>query len=254
MEVQEEWYQGATLESILYLNSREDKAATSQIEWSYIIIIPFRIMFFLLTHTNFFGVQFDRRDIHDVDIVNFMSQDSDFIFVGRLIMKLLYIICRNSYKVRVLFFFVLLYFYKYFLVIEINYLQSTELTEHHMKECGTVVGGLISLLNHSCYPNTFLQFKRDCLVMHATVPIKKGEQVKKACYASELANFTVLQNLIVFQIFSCYCYPCSEEEKSVRQQHLEKNFYFKCNCIACVKDWPVHNKDKEKHIKVFLHF
>lgn len=99
MVVQDSWYQGATLETILCLNSHEN-TMVQQGEFLRAAICTFRIMFCLLTHTDFFGVKFNRDETHDVDIVKFMSENSDFAFVGRLLIKLFYVIHRNGFLVR----------------------------------------------------------------------------------------------------------------------------------------------------------
>lgn len=95
--MRDEWYQGATLESILCLMSHEDQVKKS--EWKRAVFIPLRIMFFLLTCTDFFGVKFNREETFDKDIISYMIKDLNCLFVGRLIIKLFYIIYHNSYNV-----------------------------------------------------------------------------------------------------------------------------------------------------------
>lgn len=98
MEVQDEWYQGTTMESILCLISHEDQVQS--LDSGKAAFISIRMMFFLLTCTNFFGKKLDRDKVYDVDIIRLMSADSDLIFFfGRLIIKLFYITCRNCYSV-----------------------------------------------------------------------------------------------------------------------------------------------------------
>lgn len=61
-----------------------------------------------------------------------------------------------------------------------NQLQATEFDKEKPDDSaqrGIVFTPFLSMLPHSCVPNTFLQFKRDCVVLHAILPIKKGEQV-----------------------------------------------------------------------------
>lgn len=68
-------------------------------------VISLRVLFYLLTCTDFFGVQFNRESTHDVDILHFMSKNLDFSLVGRLLIKLTYIIDCNDVTVSRLSYF-----------------------------------------------------------------------------------------------------------------------------------------------------
>lgn len=106
MEVQDEWYQGERLEGILCLTSHEEKMIETEIQEATVNAL--RILFYLVTSTDFFGVKFDREETYDVDIIQYMTNNLDFVFVGRLVIKLFYIIYLNSFHVRKLLLFFLL--------------------------------------------------------------------------------------------------------------------------------------------------
>lgn len=97
MEVKDEWYEGTKLETILCLITHEDKVQL--MDFQLITVASLQILFYLVTCTDFFGVQLNREKTSDVDVINFMLGNSDFAFVGRLFVKLFYVIHRNSYGV-----------------------------------------------------------------------------------------------------------------------------------------------------------
>jgi cobalamin biosynthesis Co2+ chelatase CbiK len=50
-----------------------------------------------------------------------------------------------------------------------------------------------------------------------------------------------LCNLYNFQIYDCYGSHYAITNKYERQEKLLKQFYFKCECIACIEDWPLYS-------------
>lgn len=97
MEVEDEWYQGSKLESILCLMSHEDKL--TQVEFQLAIFHSIRVVFYLLTCTDFFLFKLNREKTHDMYIIRFMLENPELMFTGKLLTKLSYIIRRNSFKV-----------------------------------------------------------------------------------------------------------------------------------------------------------
>lgn len=72
-----------------------------------------------------------------------------------------------------------------------------------------------SMLNHHCSPNvsrTFIDEKNVLIVQRS---IKRGEQ-----------------------LFDNYGFSFTNVAKDDRRMHLLKQYRFKCNCEACVNDWP----------------
>lgn len=48
----------------------------------------------------------------------------------------------------------------------------------HSQPRGLVILPFLSYVNHSCCPNTYIQSKKDHIVLRSIFPINKGEQVK----------------------------------------------------------------------------
>ncbi|CRL05941.1 CLUMA_CG019150, isoform A [Clunio marinus] len=73
-----------------------------------------------------------------------------------------------------------------------------------------------SLLNHSCAPNICRIHNNNEIILIVQRPIAKGEQ-----------------------LFDNYGYCFTNVSKDCRQQALLKQYRFKCNCRACVDNWPL---------------
>ncbi|XP_063922984.1 SET and MYND domain-containing protein 4-like [Zophobas morio] len=80
---------------------------------------------------------------------------------------------------------------------------------------GLALYSLYSLFNHSCYPNTFWNTSGSTMVVRASLPIKKGEQ----CFISYGPYFAY-------------------DNKTERQERLQRLYRFTCECRACQENWP----------------
>lgn len=100
-------------------------------------------------------------------------------------------------------------------------------------------GGILlpftALFNHSCDPNIYATFVDNKCYIIVTMPIKADEQV----YIGYRKGFMELP-------------------KEQRQADLLKAYEFKCECIACTKNYPMPNKlmkiDKSFELPKFGHF
>ena len=72
------------------------------------------------------------------------------------------------------------------------------------------------LLNHSCDPDLDVCFYGHTMVARAIKGIAKGQEI---CLDYGVLYFT--------------------QPKSVRQSTLKSQYYFECQCPACVNDWPL---------------
>lgn len=82
-------------------------------------------------------------------------------------------------------------------------------------EIGSAAMPVLSLINHSCDPNIARVCYGDVIAIKAIRRIARGEEL--------------LDN---------YGYHYAVHEKSERQTRLFRQYYFRCNCRACVEDWP----------------
>ena len=75
----------------------------------------------------------------------------------------------------------------------------------------------VSLLNHSCNPNTGVVCNKDIQMTVATKRIEIGEEI-------------------------CHIYHghYSETPLEERQASLQKTYHFTCNCEACFENWPLY--------------
>lgn len=95
--------------------------------------------------------------------------------------------------------------------------NAYELKEYTKKE-DIAVGGAVfpfsSLFNHSCMPNAKRFIVNNKIAIMAARPIKAGEQ-----------------------IFVSYGFSSFRMSRTERRFHMTK-YGFRCNCIACVEDYP----------------
>ncbi|CAG5087729.1 Similar to SMYD4: SET and MYND domain-containing protein 4 (Homo sapiens) [Cotesia congregata] len=82
-----------------------------------------------------------------------------------------------------------------------------------------------SLYNHSCAPNTFRHFEGLTMITRAMQPLNPGEQV-----------------------FTGYGADYSYMPLAKRKEKLMEEYYFDCQCPACVNDWPTYATILEKHV------
>jgi len=81
---------------------------------------------------------------------------------------------------------------------------------------GAAVYPTLALFNHSCDPSIVRYYVEDYVVVQAIKNIFKGEEICE--------NY----GPIFFH-----------SEKENRQSRLEKQYWFKCSCVACTEDWPL---------------
>ncbi|XP_011504410.1 PREDICTED: SET and MYND domain-containing protein 4-like [Ceratosolen solmsi marchali] len=82
-----------------------------------------------------------------------------------------------------------------------------------------------SLLNHSCAPNTFRHFDSLTMITRALEPIKEGDQ-----------------------IFTCYGGGYQYMSRPERQSKMMQDYFFNCDCLACIDDWPTYSEILRNHI------
>ncbi|XP_050298732.1 SET and MYND domain-containing protein 4 isoform X2 [Anthonomus grandis grandis] len=89
-------------------------------------------------------------------------------------------------------------------------------------EIGSGAYSFLSMFNHSCCPNVVRYSYGSTTVLIALETIKKGDQC-----------------------FDNYGYHYAVMPKSDRQAKLQKQYLFKCSCIACTNDYPLYDNLKE---------
>lgn len=86
------------------------------------------------------------------------------------------------------------------------------------KEIGAAVYSTLSLINHSCEPNVVRHSFGDYCIIRAIRSIRQGEE-----------------------IVDNYGYHYATQDKEERQQSLMRQYYFQCECEACIGNWPLYN-------------
>lgn len=74
---------------------------------------------------------------------------------------------------------------------------------------------LSSFLNHSCDPNTTRDFAHGCVIVAASCPIKRGQEITALYYKT-------------FQ----------DAPLQQRREYLKNCYIFDCECVACREEWP----------------
>ncbi|KAK0168095.1 hypothetical protein PV327_001930 [Microctonus hyperodae] len=82
-----------------------------------------------------------------------------------------------------------------------------------------------SLYNHSCAPNTFRHFEGIKMITRAMEPIYPGDQ-----------------------IFTGYGADYSYMSREKRKEKLSEEYFFDCQCSACIDDWPTYAYILEHHV------
>ncbi|XP_057367803.1 SET and MYND domain-containing protein 4-like [Daphnia carinata] len=102
-------------------------------------------------------------------------------------------------------------------------LPGTSRRAHHplqqfrLCEIGSAAMPVLSLINHSCDPNVVRVCYGDVIAIKVIRRIARGEEL--------------LDN---------YGYHYALHERSERQASLSKQYYFRCDCRPCQKDWPLY--------------
>ena len=77
----------------------------------------------------------------------------------------------------------------------------------------------LSLVNHSCNPNVLHSTSGKIKFLYATSIINKGEEICDS-YGERFVSHNLLE----------------------RKESIEKTYYFQCDCIACINDWPLFDQ------------
>lgn len=81
-QIRKKWYQKPCLESILTLQSNIDKIPVAYLRMQTVVNIC--TMFIMATCSDIFGVQYDREEMYDIDVLSAMANDPDVLFFCRL--------------------------------------------------------------------------------------------------------------------------------------------------------------------------
>lgn len=82
-----------------------------------------------------------------------------------------------------------------------------------------------SLYNHSCAPNTFRHFDGLTMLTRAQQPIHPGDQIFTG-YGADHSYMTLAE----------------------RKAKLMEQYFFDCQCPACINDWPTYSDILKNHI------
>ncbi|XP_013358912.1 PREDICTED: SET and MYND domain-containing protein 4 isoform X2 [Chinchilla lanigera] len=93
--------------------------------------------------------------------------------------------------------------------------KESIITDSGQVRLATGIFPVVSLLNHSCSPNTSVSFNGTVATVRAAQPIRKGQEI-------------------------LHCYGPHESRMSVaeRQQKLRSQYFFDCSCPACHCEEP----------------
>ena len=87
---------------------------------------------------------------------------------------------------------------------------------HHILRLSPGIYPTLAMFNHSCDPSIVRFYVEDVVAVQAIKNIRKGEEICE--------NY----GPIFFH-----------SAKDDRQSRLEKQYWFKCACIACQENWPL---------------
>ncbi|NWI56984.1 SMYD4 protein, partial [Calyptomena viridis] len=93
---------------------------------------------------------------------------------------------------------------------------------------------VLSLLNHSCCPNTSVSFSGTAATVRASQPIPRGQEIFH-CYGPHQCRMTVTerQQLLSQYFFECHCRACLDElESDVKSVVSMRNSFCCPNCQA----------------------
>ncbi|XP_054857256.1 SET and MYND domain-containing protein 4 isoform X2 [Eublepharis macularius] len=89
---------------------------------------------------------------------------------------------------------------------------------------------VVSLLNHSCDPNTSVTFKSTTAEVRALQPIAQGQEILH-CYGPHKCRMGVAERrkeLLSQYFFECQCLPCRSERGSSSQRSASQHGVFRC--------------------------
>lgn len=82
-----------------------------------------------------------------------------------------------------------------------------------------------SLYNHSCAPNTLRHFEGLTMITRALESISPGDQV-----------------------FTSYGGGHQHIGLSERRKKMMEDYFFNCDCPACISDWPTYREILQNHV------
>ena len=102
-----------------------------------------------------------------------------------------------------------------------------------MEPIGSAIYTSMAFLNHSCNPNTIKYWDGKRMVLMATRPIRKGDEVTDNYGMHFTTNGKHLRRK--------WLQVCEERLKmwQYRSALLQEFFWFECHCLACEKDLPL---------------
>ncbi|XKL65692.1 hypothetical protein PGB90_009112 [Kerria lacca] len=109
---------------------------------------------------------------------------------------------------------------KFILCVHINGHGVYEFIEYaktsNVVPVGVAIYPTLRFASHSCNHNIVRHYYRNCVVVRAFRPIMPDEE-----------------------IFDNYGTSYLQVKLEERRSYLKKNYYFECQCIACVQNWPL---------------
>jgi len=96
-----------------------------------------------------------------------------------------------------------------------------------MESIGCAIYTSMAFLNHSCNPNTIKYWEGDRIILVASQPIRKGDEITDN-YGMHFLN----------------------NHKAQRQDWLQECYWFQCNCSACLSNHPTRDMLSESFRKV----
>ena len=106
--------------------------------------------------------------------------------------------------------------------------DGQEVSNSLTKEIGSAIYATLSLLNHSCDPSVVRHAYGSTCALRSIKHIKEGE--------------AIIDN---------YGFLYAVEEKSARVKHLQEQYFFTCQCVACAKDWLLYSDIPKEALPVF---
>ncbi|XP_012286362.1 SET and MYND domain-containing protein 4 isoform X2 [Orussus abietinus] len=147
------------------------------------------ILFFLATRTTMFGNKLEAN-------FSALGKNPELTFVGGLILRHQQMMSTNFFK-----------------------FGEDRKVEYILR--GVAIMPFLSLINHSCDPNTVRQSKKAHMVVYALFPIKEGGQL--------FSNYVPFYGLL---------------ERDTRQKELKEQFFIDCHCRPCEENWPMYHELK----------
>lgn len=109
---------------------------------------------------------------------------------------------------------------------------SSAVTNLEQQRLATGYFPTLSMMNHSCSPNTTITFDGRCVQVIASRRIRKGEEISH-CYGPHFCKHSFLERQTLLQrqyFFTCRCKMCSEDFEDSDKAIFRMQFHaFKCS-------------------------